>query len=339
MALARDPDDDAFRALLACPSCGGRLRAPLVCAACGAVHAAPAGVYDLRRPGASDDVTETVRRFYTEAPFPGYPPRFSLSGLRARAARSQFASLLDAAIPGDARILEIGCGTGQMCLYLASADRIVIGADITRASLELAAAAAARFRLPRVRFVETDLFHPGLAARSFDVVYCSGVLHHTPDPPAAFAALARLARPGGILVLGLYNAFARIPHRLRRAVARATRFKLIPGDPVLRDRAAEPARRQAWLRDQYLHPEEHRHTLGEVQAWFRANGVEYLRAYPSSTLAEEPLSASHLFAPAGDSWGFEQFLIQLGWAARLGHEGGLFVTIGRAGAVAAAASP
>ena len=332
MALARDLDDDDFRALLACPSCGGRLRAPLACAACGAVHAVTAGVYDLRRRGASHQRTEVVRDFYTEAPFPGYPPRFSLSALRARAARSEFATLLDAAIPGDARVVEVGCGTGQMSLFLASADRVVIGADLTRASLELAAAAAARFRLPRVRFVETDLFHPGLAARSFDVVYSSGVLHHTPDPRAAFAALARLARPGGIVVLGLYSAFARIPHRLRRLVARATGFRLVPFDPVLRDRAAEPARRQAWLRDQYLHPEEHRHTLGEVQSWFRENRIEYLRAYPSSTFAEESPSAAHLFAPVGDAWGFEQFFVQLGWAARLGHEGGLFVTIGRAGA-------
>lgn len=330
MALARDPDDDDFRALLACPSCGGTLRAPLACAACGAVHSVSGGVYDLRRRTDSDERTEVVRRFYTEAPFPGYPPRFSLSALRARAARSQFATLLDAAIPGDARIVEVGCGTGQMSLFLASADRMVIGADLTRASLELAAAAAERFRLPRVRFVETDLFHPGLAAHSFDVVYSSGVLHHTPDPRAAFAALARLARPGGVVVLGLYNAFARIPHRLRRGLARATGFRFVPFDPVLRDRAAEPARRKAWLRDQYLHPEEHRHTLGEVQTWFRENGVEYLRAYPSSTLAEEPPSAALLFAPADDAWGFEQFFVQLGWAARLGHEGGLFVTIGRA---------
>ncbi len=331
MALARDPDDDDFRALCACPSCGGPLRAPLACAACGAVYAAPGGVCDLRRKS-GDHRTEVVRRFYSESPFPGYPPRFSLSALRARAARSAFAGVLDAAIPGDARIVEVGCGTGQMSLFLASADRIVIGADLTRASLELAAGAAARFGLNRVRFVETDLFQPGLKAGAFDVVYSSGVLHHTPDPRAAFRGLARLARPGGIIVLGLYNAFARIPHRLRRAVARATRFKLIPLDPVLRDRAAEPDRRQAWLRDQYLHPEEHRHTLGEVQRWFQENGVEYLRAYPSSTLGEEPPSAALLFAPAEDSWGFEQVLVQLGWAARLGGEGGLFVTIGRASA-------
>jgi 2-polyprenyl-3-methyl-5-hydroxy-6-metoxy-1,4-benzoquinol methylase len=70
-----------------------------------------------------------------------------------------FARLLDRAIPGDARIVDIGCGTGQMSLYLARADRVVIGADLTRASL-LLGAAARRFKLDRVRFVETDLQRP-----------------------------------------------------------------------------------------------------------------------------------------------------------------------------------
>ena len=90
-----------------------------------------------------------MRRFYESAPFPGYPPRDSLSALHARAGRSVFARLVDEAIPGDARIAEIGCGTGQMCLYLARADRVVVGADLTRASLQLAADAARRFGLDR----------------------------------------------------------------------------------------------------------------------------------------------------------------------------------------------
>src|SRR5207249_5111115 len=100
--------------------------------------------------------------------------------LHARAERSAFARLVQQAIPGDARIAEVGCGTGQMCLYLARAERLVIGADLTRAALALGAAAAERFGLERVQFVETDLRRPGLKAASFDVVYSSGVLHHTP---------------------------------------------------------------------------------------------------------------------------------------------------------------
>jgi SAM-dependent methyltransferase len=312
--------------LLACPSCQGTLTAQWSCRGCNASFAAPDDIPDLRI--ASDARTETVRNFYERAPFPGYPPNDSLDWLRARAERSEFARMLDHAIPGDATILDLGCGTGQMSLYLARADRRIVGADLTRASLKLGAAAAARFALDgRVRFVQTDLNRPALRNGAFDIVYSSGVLHHTPDPRAAFARMARLAKPGGMIVLSLYNAIARIPLRVRRAVAKLSDYRFTLFDPVLRDRRNEPARREAWLRDQYEHPEEHRHTLGEVQRWFAENGVEYVRAYPSALLADE---SEELFAGAGDSWQPEQWLAQLGWLKAVGHEGGLFVTVGRA---------
>ena len=267
-----------------------------------------------------------VRSFYDQAPFPGYPPGASLAWLRTRAERSEFARLLDQAIPNDARVLDLGCGTGQMSLHLARARRLVIGADLTRRSLELGAAAARHFELSRVLFVETDLHCPGLRDASFDVVYSSGVLHHTRDPRQSFARIARLTRPGGWIVLGLYNAFARIPLRLRRLLARLTGYRVVPFDPVLRDRKNEEARCLAWLRDQYHHPEEHRHTLGEVQSWFRANNVEYVRAYPSALIGE---TSEDLFAFASDNWRLEAWLAQLCWIGTLAHEGGLFVTVGR----------
>src|SRR5437764_5670213 len=119
-----------------------------------------------------DSRTEAVRRFYEQAPFPGYPPRDSLQALRQRAERSVFARLLDQAIPSDARIVEIGCGTGQMSLYLARADRTVIGCDLARGSLALGASAARRYGLSSVRIVECDLTRLPLKEGAFDVVYC-----------------------------------------------------------------------------------------------------------------------------------------------------------------------
>jgi SAM-dependent methyltransferase len=315
---------DRFHELLACPACEVGLTADWSCRGCGVRFDSSDGIPDLRLP--ADARTDAVRRFYDAAPFPGYPPRDSLSALRARAEHSRFARLLDRAIPGDARILDAGCGTGQMCLYLSRADRVVIGADLTRASLQLAAAAARRFALTGVMFVETDLQRPGVRRASFDVVFSSGVIHHTPDPRLSFARLAELARPGGTIVLGVYNAFARIPLRIRRAIARLSGFRVIPFDPVLRDRSHESDRREAWLRDQYRHPEEHRHTLAEVQRWFAENHVEYLRAYPSAVLGDEP---EELFAPAPDNWTPESWLAQVGWMRTLGREGGLFFIIGR----------
>lgn len=315
---------EEFLDLLSCPICRGNLASDLSCCRCLKQYQSPHGIPDLRLE--SDARTDDVRRFYEDAPFPGYPPRDSLTWLRTRAERSDFARLLDRAIPGDARVLDLGCGTGQMTLYLAHASRVVVGADLVRTSLELAAAAARRFEISRVLFVETDLHSPGLREGSFDVVYSSGVLHHTPDPRESFAHIARLAKSGGWIVLGLYNVFARIPLRLRRAMARLTNYRIIPCDPVLHDRKFERARHLAWLRDQYQHPEEHRHTLSEVQSWFDENDIEYVRAYPSAVIGEE---SQDLFALASDNWKPEAWLAQLGWIGTLAHEGGLFVTVGR----------
>jgi len=316
---------DGLEDLLACPSCEGDLSSEWRCVACGTQFDAPDGLPNLRLP--SDASTETVRQFYEHEPFPGYPPRDSLNALRMRAERSAFARLVDRAIPLEARIVEVGCGTGQMSLYLARGERVVIGADLTRAALSLGAAAARRFGLARVQFVETDLQRPGLKKGAFDVVYSSGVVHHTADPRSSFAQLVRLVRPGGVVVLGVYNAWARLPNRARRAIARLTDYKFIPFDPVLRERTAEPARWRAWLRDQYQHPEEHRHSIAEVQRWFAENNVEFLRTYPNATFEDEP---DDLFTAASDNWTPENWLAQLGWMRTLGHEGGLFFTIGRA---------
>src|SRR5262245_57926635 len=210
------------RDLLACPACRGELSADWKCCACGACFDAPDGIPNLRLSG--DPRTEAVRTFYDSAPFPAYPARDNLSTFRARAERSRFAQLLDRAIPGNARIAEVGCGTGQMSLFLACADRTVVAADLSRSSLRLAAAAARRFGISRAHFVESDLHRSALKRGAFDVVYSSGVLHHTPDPRAAFAEVAQLARPGGVVIIGVYNTMARFPLRLRRSVARATGF-------------------------------------------------------------------------------------------------------------------
>ena len=174
----------------------------------------------------------------------------------------------------------------------------------------------------------SDLRAPGLADGAFDVVLALGVLHHTPDPRAAFRAVARLVRPGGAVVVTLYHALARLPHRLRRLFARVTGRVVL--DPVLRDRAAEPARREAWLRDQYLHPEEHRHLLGEVRRWFGENGVALVRTLPSSLFGAPPLVGAELFEPAADDdWRLETAVAQLGWIAPLAAEGGVFAAVGR----------
>src|SRR5262249_60164450 len=112
---------------------------------------------------------------------------------------------------------------------------------------------------------EPGLRRPGLRRGAFAVVYPAGVLHPTPNPRVSFARLARLARPGGTIVLGVYNVLARLPSKMRSFVARLSGFRFVPFDPVLIDRRAQPMRPEAWLRDQYRHPREHGPTLAQGQ--------------------------------------------------------------------------
>jgi len=63
-----------------------------------------------------------------------------------------------------------------------------------------------------------------------------------------------------------------------------------------------------------------------VRSWFSDNGVEYLRTFPSVVFGDD---SGELFAPAADDWSVETWLAQVGWMWTLGHEGGLFFTIGR----------
>jgi SAM-dependent methyltransferase len=135
--------------LLACPRCAGELRR-LRCGSCGVQYAAPGGIPDLRLP--ADARTEAVREFYARAPFPGYPPRDSLLALRDRARRSEFARGLDQAIPGDARVLEVGCGTGVFLQAAADRGAAVYGLDASEALLELA-----RERVPEADLCLGDL--------------------------------------------------------------------------------------------------------------------------------------------------------------------------------------
>ena len=148
-----------------------------------------------------------------------------------------------------------------------------------------------------------------------------GVLHHTPDPARG------LRRPGALGATRRRRSWSASTTRspgCRTGCAACWRARRgcvsVPWDPVLRDRQAEPARRAGdGCDDQYLHPEEHRHTLGEVQAWFRANQVEYLRSLSKRAPQRRgALLDDDLFAQAEDDWWPEGILAQLGWMRNLG---------------------
>ncbi|MEU5444609.1 class I SAM-dependent methyltransferase [Streptomyces griseofuscus] len=99
------------------------------------------------------------------------------------------------------RILDVGCGNGEMTLRLAAAGHQVTGADPSATMLAAAAdRLAARPELTdRIRLVNAGFESLPLDGEPFDAVCCHGVLMYLDHPGKAVARLAGLVAPGGLL--------------------------------------------------------------------------------------------------------------------------------------------
>jgi ubiquinone/menaquinone biosynthesis C-methylase UbiE len=97
-------------------------------------------------------------------------------------------------------VAEIGCGPGRGTLFLAQCGVDLTAVDLSSASLQLA-----RRRAPGCCYIQASNLALPLPSGYFDAVVSDGVIHHTPDPFASFAELARLLVPGGLLYLGVYR--------------------------------------------------------------------------------------------------------------------------------------
>lgn len=278
----------------------------------------------------SEDVTEIVKAFYEETPFPNYDEFDSVASLVEKARSGIYARLLDEQIPFNARILECGCGTGQLSNFLSIANRTVVGTDICLNSLRLGQAFKAQNDLRSVHFLQMNLFRPVFRPESFDVVISNGVLHHTSDPRRGFVTIGRLVRPGGYLVVGLYHRYGRLLTNTRRLIFRLFGSRLAFLDPNLRDHSRSAAKQRAWFRDQYQHPHESRHTIGEVLRWLADSGFSLVKTIPKTRPPFERFSeAERLFEPDRVGNTLERWEAELSTIFSGSREGGFFIVIGR----------
>ena len=121
--------------------------------------------------------------------------------------------------PVSGRVLDAGCGEG---IDLGS---IALDASVRAVGLELSTGGArtSRARAPRAAVIQGDLRYLPFCDGAFDCIYSYGVIHHTTDPDRVVRELTRALKPGGMLLVYLYEDFAdRSP--LWRASLRTTRI-------------------------------------------------------------------------------------------------------------------
>jgi len=114
------------------------------------------------------------------------------------------------ALPQDAKVIEVGCGTGQS-LGVLSCD--TVGFDNSPAALSLA---KDNCNHP----VQGDIFHIPFKDNSFDLVYNSGVIEHFPEPYnlAVIEEMVRITKPGGTVIVIVPNSLC-IWYRLGKFIA------------------------------------------------------------------------------------------------------------------------
>ncbi len=135
-----------------------------------------------------------------------------------------------ASVPPGARVLDLGCGTGNLAAAATEADpsACVIGSDIASAFVM-----AARRAVPAAGFACADAMALPFADAAFDAGLAMLVLPFPPEPGTAAAELARVVRPGGSVTAAMWDVTGGMPifRLLADTVALA-----VPGGREMRDR-------------------------------------------------------------------------------------------------------
>ncbi len=119
--------------------------------------------------------------------------------------------LVDAGVREGMRVLDIGCGSGNVTFLAAElvGERgRVVGIDREAAPLEVGRQRARDLGLTHVHFACTDLASPPGEDGPFDAVVGRRVLMYQPDAVASLARLADVLVPGGLIVLQEHDSTA-----------------------------------------------------------------------------------------------------------------------------------
>ena len=190
------------------------------------------------------------------------------------------------------RILVAGCGTMQAaCTAFMNREDEVVGVDLSETSLAHERYLQDQHELTNLKLFQGDLLEVSAIGGSFDVILCTGVLHHMADPAAGLATLRDVLAPDGVMVLMLYGATVRTGvYMLQDAFERMGIAQTADGvaqvRQILRElpsrhyaqdyiRAAEELQHDTAVVDTFLHPQDRAYTVPQLLELVETTGLQF----------------------------------------------------------------
>jgi SAM-dependent methyltransferase len=252
-----------------------------------------AGLQEDSRVNAS----QAVRAFYEGNPYPA-----PLASLDSRdlyrnpdRRRALFHRIWPRERPGSKHeILVAGCGTSQAAQYaLREPDSHVTAIDISDTSLRHTRSLQQQYDLANLELHRLPIENIEELGRSFDLIVCTGVLHHLPDPDLGLRALRAVLRQKGAMHVMVYAPYGRAGIYMMQQYARLLGISASTNE--LRDLSATLAtlpadhpiaallhrvkdfRRPESMADALLHPLDRAYTVPQVYSWLERCGMTFGR--------------------------------------------------------------
>ena len=248
--------------------------------------------------GPATSALDEVRDFYEKMPYPA--PVDNLDRERDLYAnpqrrRAQFHLTWPTERPcANQEILVAGCGTSQAARYaLREPDARVTAIDISDTSLRHTRDLQRKYNLENLELHQLAIERVREIGRSFDLVVCTGVLHHLSDPKQGLCALRDVLRPSGAMRLMVYARYGRTGIYMMQEYCRllgisaadkdlrdlGATIEALPADHPISGvlRRAKDFRRPEAMADALLHPQDRAYTVPELYAWLDQCGMSFGR--------------------------------------------------------------
>ena len=242
-----------------------------------------------------EKTSKKVKDFYEESPYPRYKFKETAKEYSNLDLHKYASAIVARQIDNNEnikkpKILVAGAGTGGPAIRF---NTIINNAEITALDLSFNSLAygkriAEENDIKNIEYIQGDILDIREINKKFDLIHCTGVLHHMKDPDEGLESLVDVLKSGGFMQLAYYSEISKKylePYRKmindNKYTSQITdirnfRSKIITSPDKMDIHRTVDFYNLSMLKDLLFHPQEKFYNLGKLKKIFELNKLEFL---------------------------------------------------------------